>query len=128
MWVLTTFPAGVFLRRWHRTVVRALGALAVLGPLAHLLGSPSLDVGGEGSTAVRNVLALDGLATLGSLGAGVIASEQAWLLLLFLMGLGAFSRHFYNLRHAGRTHWWMPVAAAVAVVAVDHLELVVEPR
>ena len=85
VWVLTTFPAGVFLRPWHRTVVRVLVALAVLGPLAHLLGSPTLDVGGEGSTAVRNVVALDGLAPLGALGAGVIASEQAWLLLGFGM-------------------------------------------
>jgi uncharacterized membrane protein len=45
-------------------------------------------------------------------------TSRAWLVLLVLMGVGAFARLFFNLRHTGRTHWWMPVAAAVAVVAL----------
>ena len=46
--------------------------------------------------------------------------HHAWLILLALMVVGAWVRHFYNLRHAGRTHWWMLAAAggAVAVLAV----------
>lgn len=42
--------------------------------------------------------------------------SHAWLLLLCLMALGAFTRHFYNLRHGGKTHWWMPAAAVAFVV------------
>jgi len=42
---------------------------------------------------------------------------HAWLILLVLMLVGAWVRHFYNLRHAGRTHWWM-LGAAGAVVAI----------
>ena len=45
---------------------------------------------------------------------------HAWLILLVLMIVGAWVRHFYNLRHAGRTHWWMlgAAAGAIAVLAV----------
>ncbi|HET7745375.1 MAG TPA: urate hydroxylase PuuD [Gaiellaceae bacterium] len=43
---------------------------------------------------------------------------RPWLVLVGLMVLGAWIRLFYNLRHAGRTHWWMPVVAAAAVVAI----------
>jgi uncharacterized membrane protein len=44
--------------------------------------------------------------------------DHAWLLLLFLMALGAWIRHFYNLRHRGTSHWWMLAVAAVAVGAL----------
>jgi uncharacterized membrane protein len=44
--------------------------------------------------------------------------DRAWLVLVALMLLGAWARLFFNLRHAGRTHWWMPVAGGVAVVAL----------
>lgn len=45
-------------------------------------------------------------------------ADHAWLVLVALMALGAWARLFYNLRHRGRTHWWMPAAAAVAFVAL----------
>ena len=32
--------------------------------------------------------------------------------------IGAWARLFYNLRHTGRTHWWMPVAGVAAFVAI----------
>jgi len=35
-----------------------------------------------------------------------------------LMAIGAWARLFFNLRHQGRTHWWMPVAGAAAFVAL----------
>ena len=44
--------------------------------------------------------------------------HHAWLILLVLMIVGAWVRHFYNLRHAGRTHWWMLGAAAVAITVL----------
>jgi uncharacterized membrane protein len=45
-------------------------------------------------------------------------ADNAWLVLVVLMAIGAWARLFFNLRHAGRTHWWMPVAGLAAFVAV----------
>jgi uncharacterized membrane protein len=44
--------------------------------------------------------------------------DFAWLILLGLMLVGAWVRHFFNLRHGGRTHWWMLGAAAAAVTVI----------
>jgi uncharacterized membrane protein len=46
--------------------------------------------------------------------------SRSWLVLVALMTIGAWIRHFFNLRPAGRTIWWIPVTAAlgIAVVAV----------
>jgi uncharacterized membrane protein len=43
-----------------------------------------------------------------------------WLVLLVMMALGAWTRHFFNLRHQGRVAWAIPASAAagVAVLAV----------
>jgi uncharacterized membrane protein len=54
----------------------------------------------------------------------VYTHERAWLVLLSLMVLGAWVRHFYNLRHRGRTVWAIPATAAVALVA---LAVVIRP-
>jgi uncharacterized membrane protein len=48
----------------------------------------------------------------------VYTHERAWLVLLTLMVLGAWVRHFFNLRHRGRTVWAIPITAAVALVAL----------
>jgi signal transduction histidine kinase len=85
VWVLATYPAGTFQRVWHRSVALLMAGLALLGPLAQLLGSSSLRVGGEPSTEVRNVMVADVLGPLGVLGNLVIMSEPAWLLLGFAM-------------------------------------------
>jgi len=45
-------------------------------------------------------------------------ADNAWLVLVALMVIGGWARLFFNLRHAGRTHWWMPVAGLVAFVAL----------
>jgi uncharacterized membrane protein len=44
--------------------------------------------------------------------------SHAWLVLVALMLIGAWIRHFFNLRHAGRTVWWIPVSAVVAALAL----------
>jgi len=44
--------------------------------------------------------------------------DRQWLVLVALVLIGAWVRHFFNLRHAGRTVWWIPVTAAVAVAAL----------
>jgi uncharacterized membrane protein len=45
-------------------------------------------------------------------------ADHAWFVLIVLMAIGAWARLFYNLRHTGRTHWWMPVAGALVFVAL----------
>ena len=34
------------------------------------------------------------------------------------MVIGAWVRHYFNLRHRGRTLWWIPVTAALALAGV----------
>jgi uncharacterized membrane protein len=46
------------------------------------------------------------------------AHERGWLVLVALMLVGAWIRHYFNLRHAGRTVWWIPATAGVALVAI----------
>jgi uncharacterized membrane protein len=44
--------------------------------------------------------------------------SYGWLVLVALMLIGAWIRHFFNLRHAGRNAWWIPVTAALGIAAV----------
>jgi uncharacterized membrane protein len=44
--------------------------------------------------------------------------DNAWLILVALMALGVWIRHFFNLRHRGRNAWWIPVTAAIGFVAL----------
>ena len=44
--------------------------------------------------------------------------ERGWLVLVALMAIGAWVRHFFNLRHRGRTVLAIPVTAAAALVAL----------
>ena len=44
--------------------------------------------------------------------------SYSWLILVSLLVIGAWVRHFFNLRHTGRTAWWIPVTAALAIAAV----------
>ncbi|MGZ8694584.1 MAG: urate hydroxylase PuuD, partial [Gaiellaceae bacterium] len=41
---------------------------------------------------------------------------HAWAVLVVLMVVAAWVRHYFNLRHEGRTVWWIPASAAVAVL------------
>jgi uncharacterized membrane protein len=45
---------------------------------------------------------------------------HAWAILVCLMAVGAWVRHFFNLRHRGRDAWWIlaTAAAAVALLAI----------
>jgi uncharacterized membrane protein len=42
--------------------------------------------------------------------------EHAWLVLVALILIGAWIRHFFNLRHAGRTEWFIPITAVAAAL------------
>src|SRR5205085_431584 len=43
---------------------------------------------------------------------------HAWLVLVAILLLAGFVRHFFNLRHRGRTAWWIPVTAALGTLAL----------
>ena len=44
--------------------------------------------------------------------------EHAWLVLAVIMAAGVFIRHFFNLRHKGRTEWRYPVIGVALLLAV----------
>jgi uncharacterized membrane protein len=48
-----------------------------------------------------------------------------WLILVVLLVTGAWVRHFFNLRHAGRTVWAIPVTAAIAIAV---LAILIRPQ
>ncbi|HLG08140.1 MAG TPA: urate hydroxylase PuuD [Gaiellaceae bacterium] len=45
-------------------------------------------------------------------------ADQAWLVLVLVAVLTAFTRVFFNQWHEGRRTWWIPAAVAVGVVAL----------
>jgi uncharacterized membrane protein len=51
-------------------------------------------------------------------------NDHAWLVLVALLLIGGWIRHFFNLRHAGRTRWSILVSAVAAAVL---LAIVVRP-
>ncbi len=50
--------------------------------------------------------------------------EQGWLILVAIMAILVAVRHFFNLRHRGRTVWAIPIGAAFAIAL---LAVVVAP-
>ena len=50
--------------------------------------------------------------------------EYGWLILVAIMAILVWVRHFFNLRHQGRTVWAIPVVAAAAMVL---LAIVIAP-
>jgi uncharacterized membrane protein len=46
------------------------------------------------------------------------SAPHAWLVLAALLLLAAYVRHFFNLRHRGRTLWAIPVTAAAGALGV----------
>jgi uncharacterized membrane protein len=48
-----------------------------------------------------------------------------WLILVVLLVIGAWIRHFFNLRHSGRTVWAIPVTAALAIAV---LAILIRPQ
>ncbi len=52
-------------------------------------------------------------------------ADEAWLVLVLVVVLTMWMRHFFNLWHTGRRAWWIPIGSVVAVVA---LALWLEPE
>ena len=45
-------------------------------------------------------------------------NRNAWLVLVALLLIAAYVRHFFNLRHKGRTVWAIPITGAIATLAL----------
>jgi uncharacterized membrane protein len=58
------------------------------------------------------------LAMLSNHFPSIYGHSYAWLILVALMVIGAWIRHFFNLRHTGKTVWAIPVTAAAAIAFV----------
>jgi uncharacterized membrane protein len=43
---------------------------------------------------------------------------HSWAILVCLMVIGAWIRHYFNRRHAGQTLWWIPLTAAAGIAGV----------
>src|SRR5262249_42210162 len=43
---------------------------------------------------------------------------HAWVILVCLMAIGAWTRHFFNLRHRGRNAWWILAVSAAAIAGL----------
>jgi uncharacterized membrane protein len=65
------------------------------------------------------------LAMLGNHFGFATGHERGWLILIVLMAIGAWTRHFFNLRHRGRTIVAIPVVAGLATLVLAAL---VEPN
>ena len=46
---------------------------------------------------------------------------HAWIVLIAMLLLAAYVRHFFNLRHRGRTVWTIPIAAAAGAMVLAFL-------
>ena len=51
----------------------------------------------------------------------VYQHAHAWLVLVALMAIGALVRHWFNLRHVGRTALWIPPVAIAGLAVVAYL-------
>jgi uncharacterized membrane protein len=56
------------------------------------------------------------------------AHSHAWLILVAIMLLAAYVRHFFNLRHKGRVVWLIPVSAAIGAAALAVAIAPAKPR
>jgi uncharacterized membrane protein len=74
---------------------------------------------GKQRSVHNNYLTLPVLvAMLGNHFPTAYGNAHGWAILVALMLIGAWIRHYFNLRHAGRTVWWIPATAALAIVGV----------
>ena len=53
---------------------------------------------------------------------------RAWLVLIAILLLAAYVRHFFNLRHKGRAVWAIPISAAIAALALAIAIAPAKPR
>jgi uncharacterized membrane protein len=87
---------------------------------------PLYGIRGKQRSIHNNYLTLPVLfAMLSNHSAFLYGHSQSWLILIAMMGLAAWLRHFFNLRHQGRVVWAIPASAALGVVM---LAVLIYPR
>ena len=80
---------------------------------------PAANVRGKQRSIHNNYLTLPVLfAMLSNHFSFTYGHSSSWAILVSLMVIGAWIRHYFNLRHRGRTLWWIPVTAAVALAGI----------
>jgi uncharacterized membrane protein len=80
---------------------------------------PAAGARGKQRSVHNNYLTLPVLfAMLSNHFAFTYAHAHSWLILVCLMVVGVAIRHYFNLRHTGRTVWPIPVAAALALAGI----------
>jgi uncharacterized membrane protein len=80
---------------------------------------PAANVRGKQRSIHNNYLTLPVLfAMLSNHFSFTYGHAHSWAILVCLMVIGAWIRHYFNLRHAGRTLWWIPLTAAAGIAAV----------
>ncbi|HEY7017907.1 MAG TPA: urate hydroxylase PuuD [Gaiellaceae bacterium] len=95
----------------HRELIRAKEAYREPDPAASLRGKER--------SVHNNYLTLPVVfAMLSNHFPSAYGHSYAWAVLIALMAIGAWIRHFFNLRHAGRNEWWILVTAALGIAAV----------
>lgn len=95
----------------HRELVRA--------KVAGREPDPAANARGKQRSVHNNYFTLPVLlAMLSNHFSFVYARSGSWAILVVLMVIGAWVRHYFNLRHRGRTLWWIPVGAAVALAGL----------
>jgi uncharacterized membrane protein len=81
--------------------------------------NPKVGIEAKRRSVHNNYLTLPVLITmLSGHFAFLYGHSYAWLILACLMAIGAWIRHYFNLRHAGRTVWAIPVTAALAIAGI----------
>jgi len=103
------------------TIMAANVLLVIIPAHRRLLRGPAPEAGRRGKqrSVHNNYLTLPVVFTMI---AGhfpqTYSAGHAWAVLVALMAVGAWIRVFFNLRHAGRTVWEIPVTAALAIAAI----------
>jgi uncharacterized membrane protein len=80
---------------------------------------PAANVRGKQRSIHNNYLTLPVLfAMLSNHFSFTYGHSSSWAILVCLMVIGAWIRHYFNLRHRGQTLWWIPVTAALALAGI----------
>ena len=103
------------------TIMAANVLLVIIPAHRRLLRGPAPEAGRRGKqrSVHNNYLTLPVVFTMiAGHFPSVTGHGHAWAALVALMAVGAWIRVFFNLRHAGRTVWEIPVTAALAIAAI----------
>ncbi len=103
------------------TIMAANVLLVIIPAHRRLLRGPAPEAGlrGKQRSVHNNYLTLPVVFTmLAGHFPQTYGAPHAWAVLVALMAVGAWIRVFFNLRHAGRTVWEIPVTAALAIAAI----------